>query len=95
MTFDATKRSRLKHHGRKTVVQKRDQRAQVQDLESRWKLFYWDYVINDFVGSFTPSIIRRMSGRDRRTVGFTACFLGSFTPTAGFHVDRLRIDAAG
>jgi integrase len=25
------------------VVQERYQRAQVQDLESKWKLFYWDY----------------------------------------------------
>ena len=43
MTFDATKRPRLKHHGRRTVVQERYQRAQVQDLGSKWKLFYWDY----------------------------------------------------
>ena len=43
MTFDATTRPRLKHHGRRTVVQKRYQRAQLQDLDSKWKLFYWDY----------------------------------------------------
>jgi integrase len=43
MTFDATKRPRLKHHGRRTVVQERYQRAQVQDLGSNWNLFYWDY----------------------------------------------------
>ena len=41
--FDATKRPRLKHHGTRTVVQERYQRAQLQDLGSRWKLFYWDY----------------------------------------------------
>jgi hypothetical protein len=41
-------------------------------------------IIIDFVGSFTPSIIRRMSASERSTVGFTARFLGSFTPTAGF-----------
>lgn len=41
--FDATKRPRLEHHGRRTVVQKGYQRAQVQDLESKWKIFYWDY----------------------------------------------------
>ena len=45
-TFDATKRPRLKHHGRRTVVQERYQRAQMQDLGSKWKLFYWDYTRN-------------------------------------------------
>src|SRR4051794_568542 len=43
MNFDATKRPRLKHHGRRTVVQQRYQRAQVKDLGSKWKLFFWDY----------------------------------------------------
>jgi integrase len=43
MIFDGTKRPRLKHHGRRTVVQERYQRAQLQDLGSKWKLFYWDY----------------------------------------------------
>jgi integrase len=43
MTFDATKRPRLKRHGRRTVVQERYQRAQLQDLGSKWKVFYWDY----------------------------------------------------
>jgi integrase len=42
-TFDATKRPRLKHHGRRNVVRDRYQRPQVRDLESKWKLYYWDY----------------------------------------------------
>jgi integrase len=43
MTFDAKKRPRLKRYGRRTVVRDRYQRAQVHDLGSKWKLFYWDY----------------------------------------------------
>jgi hypothetical protein len=38
----------------------------------------------DFVGSITASIIRRMSPSKRSTVGLTAFFRGSLTPTAGF-----------
>src|SRR6516225_4266767 len=43
ITFDATRRPRLKHHGRRTVVRERYQRPQVNDLRTKWKLFYWDY----------------------------------------------------
>ena len=43
MPFDATKGPRLKHHGRRTEVQERYQRAQLQDLGSKWNLYYWDF----------------------------------------------------
>jgi integrase len=43
ISFDATMRPRLKHHGRRTVVQERYQRPEVQDLQTKWKIFYWDY----------------------------------------------------
>jgi len=43
MDFDATRRPRLKHHGRRTVVHERYQRPQVQDLGTKYKLYYWDY----------------------------------------------------
>lgn len=46
MAFDAKNRPRLKRHGRRTVVRDRYQRAQVRDLGSKWKLFYWDYAKN-------------------------------------------------
>jgi integrase len=46
ITFDATTKPRLKRHGRRTVVRKRYQRAQVHDLGSKWKLLYWDYTQN-------------------------------------------------
>jgi Phage integrase, N-terminal SAM-like domain len=47
ITFDATTRPRLKHHGRRTVVQQeRYQRPQVQDLGTKWKVQYWDYTHN-------------------------------------------------
>ena len=39
----ATHRSRLKHHGKETVVRERHQRPRVQDLGTKWKIFYWDY----------------------------------------------------
>ena len=39
----ATRRSRLKHHGRRIVVRERHQRPRVSDLGSKWKIFYWDY----------------------------------------------------
>jgi len=34
---------RLKHHGRSFVVRERHQRPRVQDLGTKWKVFYWDY----------------------------------------------------
>ena len=43
ITFDVRSRPRLKRHGRRTVVRDRYQRAQIHDLGSKWKLFYWDY----------------------------------------------------
>lgn len=45
-TFDATRRPRLKHHGRRTVVHERYQRAQVKGLGTKWKIFYWDYTVS-------------------------------------------------
>lgn len=42
-TFDAKRRPRLKHHGRRTVVQERYQRPEVKDEGSKWKIYYWDY----------------------------------------------------
>jgi integrase len=42
-TFDAKRRPRLKHHGRRTVVHERYQRPEVKNLGTKWKLFYWDY----------------------------------------------------
>ncbi|PYX96678.1 MAG: hypothetical protein DMG71_05075 [Acidobacteria bacterium] len=42
-SFDATHKSRLKHHGRRIVVRERHQRPRVSDLGSKWKIFYWDY----------------------------------------------------
>ena len=42
-TFDAKRRPRLKHHGRRSVVQERYQRPKVQDVGTKWKMYYWDY----------------------------------------------------
>ena len=43
MTFDAKRRPRLKHHGRRSVGQDRYQRPVVKDEGSKWKIYYWDY----------------------------------------------------
>jgi hypothetical protein len=43
--FDAKTRPRLKRHGRRTVVRERYQRPEVQDLGTKWKLFFWDYTL--------------------------------------------------
>jgi integrase len=43
MALGARKLLRLKHHGRRTVVQERYQRPDVKDAGTNWKIFYWDY----------------------------------------------------
>src|SRR5690242_7869471 len=43
ITFCATRRPRLVHHGKARVVRDRYQRPEVFDVGSKWKIVYWDY----------------------------------------------------
>jgi hypothetical protein len=43
ISFGATHRSRLKHHGKEIVVRERHQRPRVQDCGTKWRICYWDY----------------------------------------------------
>jgi integrase len=43
ISFGATHRPRLKHHGKEPVVRQRHQRPRVQDRGTRYRICYWDY----------------------------------------------------
>lgn len=43
IAFNPTMRPRLRHHGKVKVVREKYQRPNVQDLEKKWKMVYWDY----------------------------------------------------
>ena len=72
-SFDATDKSRLKHHGRRIVVRERHQRPRVSDLGEKWKIFYWDYSSGTRSGrtkSWPKSLVRTKTEAQREADQF-------------------------